>query len=229
MPTTSCCPACTRPSTSRSARRSATSRCRRPRSPTTPTATPSIVVDDKGKDADGKPQLVGAPDLRHDRRDARRPGRVLRRQGGEPSSPPARSSCTTARRWSINNTVSRPTTPTRRRSTSRAAAPAMNFTDIFIRRPVLATVVSLMILVLGLRAVGVAADPAISAHRERHRHRDDHLLRRRSRRHRRLHHHAAGECHRAGQRHRLHDARPARAASARSPSICGSTTMPTRR
>ena len=30
----------------------------------------------------------------------------------------------------------------------------MNFTDIFIRRPVLATVVSLMILVLGLRAVG---------------------------------------------------------------------------
>ncbi|HEX3859548.1 MAG TPA: efflux RND transporter permease subunit [Pseudolabrys sp.] len=30
----------------------------------------------------------------------------------------------------------------------------MNFTDIFIRRPVLATVISLMILVLGLRAVG---------------------------------------------------------------------------
>ena len=30
----------------------------------------------------------------------------------------------------------------------------MNFTDIFIRRPVLATVVSLMILVLGLRAIG---------------------------------------------------------------------------
>jgi multidrug efflux pump len=30
----------------------------------------------------------------------------------------------------------------------------MNFTDIFIRRPVLATVVSLLILVLGLRAVG---------------------------------------------------------------------------
>src|SRR5215470_3999254 len=29
----------------------------------------------------------------------------------------------------------------------------MNFTDIFIRRPVLATVVSLMILVLGLRSV----------------------------------------------------------------------------
>ena len=30
----------------------------------------------------------------------------------------------------------------------------MKFTDIFIRRPVLATVVSLLILVLGLRAIG---------------------------------------------------------------------------
>jgi multidrug efflux pump len=29
----------------------------------------------------------------------------------------------------------------------------MNFTDIFIRRPVLATVVSLLILVLGLRSI----------------------------------------------------------------------------
>ena len=29
----------------------------------------------------------------------------------------------------------------------------MNFTDLFIRRPVLATVVSLLILVLGLRAL----------------------------------------------------------------------------
>ena len=31
----------------------------------------------------------------------------------------------------------------------------MNFTDLFIRRPVLATTVSLMILVLGLRALAV--------------------------------------------------------------------------
>jgi len=30
----------------------------------------------------------------------------------------------------------------------------MNFTDLFIRRPVLAIVVSLLILVLGLRSVG---------------------------------------------------------------------------
>jgi multidrug efflux pump len=29
----------------------------------------------------------------------------------------------------------------------------MNFTDIFIKRPVLATVISLLILVIGLRAV----------------------------------------------------------------------------
>ena len=33
----------------------------------------------------------------------------------------------------------------------------MNFTDIFIRRPVLASVVSLLILVLGLRSFSVAA------------------------------------------------------------------------
>jgi multidrug efflux pump len=31
----------------------------------------------------------------------------------------------------------------------------MHFTDIFIRRPVLATVVSLLILVLGLRSIGL--------------------------------------------------------------------------
>jgi multidrug efflux pump len=31
----------------------------------------------------------------------------------------------------------------------------MRFTDIFIRRPVLATVVSLLILVLGLRSLGL--------------------------------------------------------------------------
>ena len=30
----------------------------------------------------------------------------------------------------------------------------MNFTDLFIRRPVLAVVISLLILVLGLRSVG---------------------------------------------------------------------------
>src|SRR5580704_3468209 len=40
------------------------------------------------------------------------------------------------------------------RSIARRTA-AMHFTDIFIRRPVLATVVSLLILVLGLRAYGV--------------------------------------------------------------------------
>ena len=38
----------------------------------------------------------------------------------------------------------------------------MNFTDIFIRRPVLATVVSLMILVLGLRSLRLAAGAAVS-------------------------------------------------------------------
>ena len=81
----------------------------------------------------------------------------------------------------------------------------MNFTDIFIRRPVLATVVNLMILALGLRAIGSL--PILQYPRTENAvvTVDDDLLRRRSRRHRRLHHHAAGKRHRPGQRHRLHD------------------------
>src|SRR3974390_3329129 len=53
------------------------------------------------------------------------------------------------RSWSITPYDRRPK-PTRSRSTN---SNPMSFTDIFIRRPVLATVVSLMILVLGLRSV----------------------------------------------------------------------------
>ena len=52
----------------------------------------------------------------------------------------------------INNAVRRRTTQTRRRRTSKARHADMKFTDIFIRRPVLATVVSLVILVVGLRS-----------------------------------------------------------------------------
>ena len=39
----------------------------------------------------------------------------------------------------------------------------MKFTDIFVRRPVLAAVVSLLILLIGLRAAVRAAGPAVSA------------------------------------------------------------------
>src|ERR1700746_706040 len=54
---------------------------------------------------------------------------------------------------------SRSTTPCSPRTTPIPGRPTfedgvMKFTDIFIRLPVLATVVSLLILVLGLRAVG---------------------------------------------------------------------------
>ena len=37
----------------------------------------------------------------------------------------------------------------------------MNFTDIFVRRPVLATVVSLLILVLGLRSINLSLSVSI--------------------------------------------------------------------
>ena len=75
----------------------------------------------------------------------------------------------------------------------------MNFTDIFIRRPVLAIVVSLLILVLGLRCLQLAAGPrnirktenAIVTITTTYYGADPG-------RGRRLHHHAAGERHRPG-------------------------------
>src|SRR3954471_16927648 len=65
------------------------------------------------------------------------------------SSPAARSSSRTARRSPSTTRSSRPTT---RRLRRRKNSP-MKFTDLFIRRPVLAMVVSLLIIVLGLRSV----------------------------------------------------------------------------
>src|SRR6185312_10236542 len=56
-----------------------------------------------------------------------------------------------ARRCISITACSRPTIPIRIRPKGKR----MNFTDLFIRRPVLATTVSLMILVLGLRALAV--------------------------------------------------------------------------
>ena len=46
------------------------------------------------------------------------------------------------------------------------------FTDIFIERPVLATVVSLVILVLGLRSIGLLPVLQYPRHAERGGHRD---------------------------------------------------------
>src|SRR3954471_16127503 len=65
------------------------------------------------------------------------------------SSPAARSSSRTARRSPSTTRSSRPTT---RRLRRRKNSP-MKFTDLFIRRPVLAMVVSLLIIVLGLRSL----------------------------------------------------------------------------
>ncbi len=81
----------------------------------------------------------------------------------------------------------------------------MNFTDIFIRRPVLASTISLLILRARRSRVLRAAGAAISAHRERGRDRYHDLLRRRSRPRGGLHHHAARDRDRSGLWHRLHD------------------------
>src|SRR5579871_2717562 len=63
---------------------------------------------------------------------------------------PARSSCRTGPKpWSrVPATCG---SPPRRRATRRRSK-KMRFTDLFIRRPVLATVVSLLILLIGLRS-----------------------------------------------------------------------------
>ena len=68
------------------------------------------LVDDKGKDDKGQPQLVARQTFVDDRRDPRRPGRGPRAASrtATSSSPPARSSCATARRSSINNAVQPP-------------------------------------------------------------------------------------------------------------------------
>ena len=81
----------------------------------------------------------------------------------------------------------------------------MKFTDIFIRRPVLATRGEPD--AAGDRAAfgGAAAGAAVPAHAERRGHGADRLHRRGREPGGGLHHHAAGEFDRAGERHRLHD------------------------
>src|SRR5512135_3359275 len=66
-------------------------------------------------------------------------------------SPPASSSCATGPPSSSTTPCSLRTRRRPGRKTSERTA--MKFTDIFVRRPVLATVVSLLLLVLGLRSV----------------------------------------------------------------------------
>ncbi len=80
----------------------------------------------------------------------------------------------------------------------------MRFTDLFIRRPVLAIVVNLVIIIAGLQAIrtlNVRQYPRLESATVTR----THCVRRRQRRARaRLHHHAAGTLDRGGRRHRLH-------------------------
>src|SRR5579864_219433 len=142
------CRACSCASRCSPVRSSTTSRCRRPRSPTTPT--------DRRCSWCRRTRRAQAPRNRPSSPRARpaatrsRCSVVSRR--ATRWSPAGSSSSRTARRstsahWRSLRT--RPTPP--RRSIERSAA--MKFTDLFIERPVLSVVVSLLILVLGARAV----------------------------------------------------------------------------
>src|SRR5215467_6091050 len=70
------------------------------------------------------------------------------------SSLPARSSCVQADPWSSTIRSNQPTTPPRHPRISKGGS-MRKFTDIFVERPVLAVVVSLTLLVLGLRSIAL--------------------------------------------------------------------------
>ena len=138
------------------------------------------VVREDGTDADGKPvSRRSAPRSRPaprwdgkvailDGRQGRRPGRRRRvrfkrashRTGARRSTrQPSSATPLGARRAEASDRTER------RFAIAKAAPMSMKFTDIFIRRPVLALVVSLLILLIGLKAMLGPADPPVSAAR----------------------------------------------------------------
>ena len=76
-----------------------------------------------------------------------------------------------------------------------------SFTDIFIRRPVLALVVNLVILIAGVQAIRSLVVRQYPAQRQRHGDRHHRLCGRQRRPGARVHHHAAGAGHRRRRRH----------------------------
>ena len=129
------------------AHRSTRSRCRRPPSPTIPMATPSS-RHRQGQGRAGQAATDRPADLRDHRRHARRPGRGLDGiKAGDVIVTAGQIKLRNGSPVVINNTVQPSDRPNPAPPTNDDSA--MKFTDIFIRRPVLAIVVSLMILVLG--------------------------------------------------------------------------------
>ena len=80
----------------------------------------------------------------------------------------------------------------------------MKFTDIFIRRPVLALVVNLVIIIAGLQAIRALNVRQYPRSENSVGHGHDRLRRGERRTDPRVHHHAARARHRGGRRHRLH-------------------------
>ena len=80
----------------------------------------------------------------------------------------------------------------------------MKFTDLFVKRPVLAIVVNLVILIAGLQAIRSLECAAVSAQRHRGGAGFDGLCGRERRPGSRIYHDAAGARDRQRRRHRLH-------------------------
>ena len=72
------------------------------------------------------------------------------------------------------------------------------FTDLFIRRPVLALVVNLVIIIAGVQAIRGLERPPISAQRQRGGYRDHRLCRSQCGTGARIYHHAPRASHRRG-------------------------------
>ena len=173
-----------------------------------------FIVKDEGKGPDGKPQLVAeqrfvtAGPTRGDQV-AHRQGREGGRNGGHrrPAQAAQRLADPDQQQREAYGQPESASAQFLNALRTPEALPDMDkkFTDIFIERPVLATVVSLVILVLGLRSVGLlpvlqypytqnAVVTVSTAYPGR-----------RCEPGGELHHDAAGERDRPGQRHRLHD------------------------
>ena len=161
----------------------------------------SVFVVTDLKDRDGQAVPRRAPAVRQARAGARRSGRG-RRPASKPGDEVVTSGVFKLRNGAavqVNNKVQPAQQPG-----AEARGQLMKFTDLFVKRPVLAIVVNLVILIAGLqsiRALSVRQYPRSDIAVVR----VTTVVRRRQRRPRaRLHHDAARARHRQRRRHRLH-------------------------
>ena len=199
------------------------SRCRRPRFPQP--LRQHRVRPRRAKGRRRQDGARGAAEVRHHRRHARRPDRrALGLKEGETVVTSGQIKLRSGSVVVINNDIqpSNDAAPAARGRVKRATHEVHRHLH-----PAAGArgVVSLLILVLGLRAIFTLPMMQYPQHRERRRHRHHHLLRRRSRPGGGLHHQPLENAIAQAQRHRLHDLDQRHSVSTIT-ATCGSTTIP---